>query len=121
MFDMGMLEIILIFVVLLLVVGPERLPGLARTAGVWIGKARRLVSTVKTEVERELELDELKQSLKKQAHTEDFKRLADQVKSINTDVKSLTDSVDLKKSFADTKPALTDSESKTASAPSLEK
>jgi len=97
MFDMGFWEVILIFVILLLVLGPERLPGVARQAGLWIAKARRMVSTVKGEVERELELDELKRSLQKQPQVEEFKRLADQVKSINTDIQSLDDTMDLKK------------------------
>ena len=108
MFDMGFWEVTLIFIVLLLVVGPERLPGLTRKAGLWIGKARRMVSTVKAEVERELEVSELKQSLQKQTHVEDFKRLADQVKSINADIQTLDDSVDLKKPSEAVKLAKTD-------------
>jgi len=63
MFDIGFQELLLIGVVALLVVGPERLPRLARTAGLWIGKARRMVAQVKDEVERELHADELKQML----------------------------------------------------------
>ena len=51
MFDVGFSEILLILVIALIVVGPERLPKLARTAGLWIGKARSIVSSVKAEVE----------------------------------------------------------------------
>jgi sec-independent protein translocase protein TatB len=54
-------------VVALIVVGPENLPGLARTAGLWLGKARRMLAEVKAEVDRELQLEELKQSLRQQA------------------------------------------------------
>jgi sec-independent protein translocase protein TatB len=88
MFDVGFQEIMLIFVILLIVVGPERLPKLARTLGLWIGKARTIVSSVKSEVEREIRVSELKQSLREQAPTEEFKKLASQVKSINSDLRS---------------------------------
>lgn len=64
MFDIGFWELCLIAVVALLILGPERLPVAARTAGLWIGKARRLIGNVKTEIDRELQLDELRQRLK---------------------------------------------------------
>lgn len=91
MFDIGFWEIGLIFIVLLLVVGPERLPRVVRTLGLWIGKARRMVAEVKAEVDRELRVEELKQSLSQQVPTDEFKRLASQVRSINREVK---DSID---------------------------
>jgi sec-independent protein translocase protein TatB len=65
MFDIGFWEIIVILVILLLVVGPERMPTVARTIALWIRKARRLVAQVKQEVEQELQAEELRQSLKK--------------------------------------------------------
>lgn len=64
MFDIGFGEILVILVILLLVVGPERLPTVARTAAVWIKKAKRLITQVKHEVEQELRAEELRQSLK---------------------------------------------------------
>ena len=54
MFDVGLWELTLLFFIALIVVGPERLPRLARTAGLWIGKARRIVSEVRGQIEREL-------------------------------------------------------------------
>lgn len=65
MFDIGFWELALIGVVALLVVGPERLPGLARTAGMWVGRLRRFVSSVKSDIDRELRADELRQALNK--------------------------------------------------------
>ncbi len=88
MFEIGFWEIVLVFVVALVVVGPKRLPGLARTAGLWIGKARRMVADVKDEVERELRVDELKRSISQQEAAEEIRRLADRVKSINTDIQT---------------------------------
>ena len=52
MFEVGFWELPLIGVVAMIVVGPERLPGLARTAGLWLGKARRMLADVKAEVLR---------------------------------------------------------------------
>lgn len=67
MFDIGALELILIAVVTLLVVGPERLPKVARTAGLWLGRARRAFTSVKDEIDREIRAEELKEILRKQA------------------------------------------------------
>lgn len=64
MFEVGFQELFLLGVIALLVVGPERLPGLARTVGVWVGKAQRLVGQVRADVERELRADELRRSVK---------------------------------------------------------
>ncbi|MBA2410809.1 MAG: twin-arginine translocase subunit TatB [Gammaproteobacteria bacterium] len=68
MFDIGFWELVLIGVVALLVVGPERLPALARQAGEWVGKAKRFVSNVQADIEREFEADELKRMLNDQQH-----------------------------------------------------
>ena len=65
MFDVGFWELAMIAVVALLVVGPERLPKLARTAGLWLGKGRRFIGSVKADIDRELRAEELKQILDK--------------------------------------------------------
>jgi sec-independent protein translocase protein TatB len=69
MFDVGALELLVISVVALIVVGPERLPKLARTAGLWVGRARRAFSSVKDEIDREIKADELKEILRKQSES----------------------------------------------------
>ncbi len=69
MFDVGALELLVIAVVALIVVGPERLPKLARTAGLWVGRARRAFTSVKEEIDREIKADELKEILRKQAES----------------------------------------------------
>ena len=63
MFDIGFTELVLISVIALIVVGPERLPGAARTAGAWLGKMKRMLNGVKQDVERELAAEDLRKSL----------------------------------------------------------
>ena len=70
MFDFGFSELILIGVVMLVEVGPERLPKVARTAGLLLGRVQRYVSDVKSDIQREMQLEELKalqQQVKQQA------------------------------------------------------
>lgn len=62
MFDIGFTELLVIGVVALLVVGPERLPKVARTAGHLFGRFQRYVNSVKTDIGREIELDELRKA-----------------------------------------------------------
>ena len=78
MFDIGFSEVILIFVIALLVVGPERLPRIARTAGLWVGKMRGFVSSVKADIDRELATEELKKALAKQASVPELQELIDE-------------------------------------------
>ena len=60
MIDLGISKMALIGAVALIVIGPEKLPGVARTVGTLLGKARRYVADVKAEVNRSMELDELR-------------------------------------------------------------
>ena len=60
MFDVGFSEMIVIAVVALIVIGPEKLPKVARTVGALIGRMQRYVNDVKADINREIELDELK-------------------------------------------------------------
>jgi len=63
MFDIGFSELLLVGLVALLVLGPERLPVAARMAGLWIGRLKRSFNTLKTEVEREIGADEIRRQL----------------------------------------------------------
>jgi sec-independent protein translocase protein TatB len=60
MFDFGFSEMGVIAVVALIVLGPERLPKVARQAGEWLGKLQRYVTDVKSDINRQMELDELR-------------------------------------------------------------
>lgn len=79
MFDIGILEIGLIAVVALLVIGPERLPAVARTVGYWFGKTRKFVMSVQDDFNRELnKSEELKNLLEEQAKIKDVHEIIEQ-------------------------------------------
>ncbi|OGT89878.1 MAG: twin arginine-targeting protein translocase TatB [Gammaproteobacteria bacterium RIFOXYA12_FULL_61_12] len=80
MFDIGFMELVLVGVVALLVVGPERLPGLARTAGAWIGRARSFVGNVKADIDRELKAEELKRILEQQQKSNPLEQIIDETR-----------------------------------------
>ena len=63
MFDMGFTEVVLIGVVALVVIGPERLPGVAITVGKYVGRLRRFMTNVRADVESELKTDEIRKLL----------------------------------------------------------
>ncbi|NNC70678.1 MAG: twin-arginine translocase subunit TatB [Flavobacteriaceae bacterium] len=66
MFDFGFWEVAIVMVVALLVVGPERLPALAGQIGKWVGKAKRMIASVRSDIESEIKAAELKEILEKQ-------------------------------------------------------
>lgn len=72
MFDIGFSELIMIGLVSLLVIGPERLPKVARIAGFWIGKSRNILASVKAEIKQELQEEELRQIFEEQADLHEF-------------------------------------------------
>ena len=63
MLDIGATELLLVAIIGLVVVGPERLPRLARTIGLWVKRLRGQVSSIQRDINRELELEDLKQQL----------------------------------------------------------
>lgn len=65
MFDIGFWELALLAVIGLIVLGPERLPAVARTVGLWIGRARGYVRGVTDELDREVRLREVREDLER--------------------------------------------------------
>ncbi len=63
MLDIGATELLLVAIIGLVVVGPERLPRLARTLGLWVKRLRGQVSSIQRDINRELELEDLKRQL----------------------------------------------------------
>jgi sec-independent protein translocase protein TatB len=99
MFDLGFWELALIGVVALLVVGPDRLPGLARTIGLWVGRIRRYVSTVRDDIEREIQADELRKMLDKPDELNPLKDIIDETTGSIADAKK--ELADVEKSAED--------------------
>ena len=72
MFDIGFSELVMIGLVSLIVIGPERLPKVARIAGYWIGKSRSMMASVKAEIHQEFQQEELRQLLKEQVDLQEL-------------------------------------------------
>lgn len=80
MFDIGIWELSLIAIVALIVIGPERLPKVARTVGMWIGRGQKIISSVKEDIDRELKAEELKKVIEKQGEISELHDLVDEMK-----------------------------------------
>tara|TARA_Y100001970_G_scaffold254418_1_gene330167 strand:- start:1293 stop:1775 length:483 start_codon:yes stop_codon:yes gene_type:complete len=98
MFNIHSTEILLILIVALIVIGPDKLPSTIRTASLWIGRFRRSFYKVKAEVERELNTDEIRRQLHNEsvmAQIEDAKTKVNKVaKDTETSVNSLVNTED---------------------------
>lgn len=78
MFDVGFSELVVIGIVALVVLGPQRLPEVARTAGRWMGRLRRLADEVKNDFERELQSQELAELRKLKQEIEQTREILEQ-------------------------------------------
>ena len=87
MFDSGFLELLVIGVIALLVVGPERLPGLASQAGKFVGKMKAFIANTREDIEKEIRADEM-QSMLAQQKEEEISELRDMMKTTGNEVSS---------------------------------
>lgn len=88
MFDIGFSELLLIGIVGLLVLGPERLPGAVRTATLWIGRLRRQFHQIKAEVEREIGADEIRAQLRNEAIMDELRQSREALDSSTREIRS---------------------------------
>jgi sec-independent protein translocase protein TatB len=122
MFDVGFWELGLIMVVALLVIGPERMPGLARKAGILLGKGRKFIRSVKADIDQEIAAEELKRVLKEHSDAtglhEIIEETRDTVNEVKQDymLKSVKDTPAASES-SENPPADTDSKSLTENDP----
>jgi len=92
MFDVGFWELVVIGIVALIVIGPERLPGVARTAGLWLGRLRRFVAGVKADIEREVKAEELKRLMEEQAKSSGIHEIIEETRAVADDLnRTVTD------------------------------
>lgn len=82
MFDIGFTELLLVGLVALVVLGPERLPGAVRTTSLWIGRIKRSFNSIKAEVEREIGADEIRRQL----HNERILELEREMQAMKQDI-----------------------------------
>lgn len=100
MFDMGFQEVVLIGIIALIIIGPERLPTVARNIGKYVGKMQRFVAGVKSDIASELQTDELRSMLSSQE--DQIRELKSMVKETQSDLektakqaqKSVSDGMD---------------------------
>ena len=91
MFDIGLQEIVLIAVVALLVLGPEKMPGAVRTVALMIGRLKRSFNALKTEIEKEVGADEIRRQLRNEEIMAKFKQTQAQVQNSISAVKKDVD------------------------------
>jgi sec-independent protein translocase protein TatB len=120
MFDPSFLELIMICVVALLVLGPDRLPGAIKTIGLWIGRLRRSFNNIKREIEQEVGADEIRRQLRNEDIMEKFNKTKSQVTesidSVKKETESIKDDLNLTKEFA----GIADDDEKSSSEDSAE-
>jgi sec-independent protein translocase protein TatB len=98
MFDVSFSELVLILVVGLIVFGPEKLPEVVRTTGLWIGKLRRSFNNIRSEIEREVGVEELRRDLHNQAIMDSLKGVQDDLRGAQQEIERLP--YDMSNSFS---------------------
>jgi sec-independent protein translocase protein TatB len=93
MFDVGFSELLMIGLVSLLVIGPERLPKVARVAGFWLGKMRAISTNIRAEIHHELQLEEMKQIMQEQQalFEQQMREQQMQLHAVENDIEHLSD------------------------------
>ncbi len=93
MFDVGFSELVMVGLIALLVIGPERLPKAARIAGFWLGKARSTIASVKAEIKQELHAEEMRQLLLQQQNiAEEMQQVANDAQNAAEEFKTSLES-----------------------------
>lgn len=100
MTGVGFFELLLIGVVGLIILGPDKLPGALRTAALWIGRFRRSFDNIKRDIEKEVGADDIRRQLRNEAIMEKFneskKKFDDTIESARKESNSVKQSLDLK-------------------------
>jgi len=89
MFDVGFPELLAIAVVALLVIGPDKLPETIRSLALWFGRFKRSFNDLRSEIEREIGADEIKQQLHNESVLKEINQSREVIQQTQTDVKTL--------------------------------
>jgi sec-independent protein translocase protein TatB len=90
-FGVGFSELVVVGIVALLVLGPEKLPSAVRTAALWIGRLRRSFNSIKADIEREVGADEIRRQLRNEEIMEKFRNAQTQIKNTIKEVEKGTE------------------------------
>jgi len=104
--EIAFTEVFLIMIIALIVVGPERLPGLARKAGALLGKMRRFVANVKQDIDKEIKVDELKKIVEEQANSTGIHEIIEETRSSFNKAESDYHADDTQQNEDDSTPAI---------------
>jgi sec-independent protein translocase protein TatB len=91
MFDIGFMELLLITVITLVVMGPQRLPQAVRTITLWLGRARQSFAAVRKELENEVGMDDIKRQLHNEQILRDLKSSKSELEDIMSDTPDIPD------------------------------
>ena len=94
MFDIGFPELLIVSIVALLVVGPDRLPGTIRSLSLWVGRFRRSFTNIKQEIEREIGADEIRAQLYNESIMENLEKTKEVFEDIQNDVNKTINGMD---------------------------
>ncbi|KRO96676.1 MAG: hypothetical protein ABS24_07550 [SAR92 bacterium BACL26 MAG-121220-bin70] len=90
MFDIGFSEIMVVAVISLIIMGPERLPETVRTLSLWLGRLRQFVSSARAEIEDEVGMDEIRRQLRNEQIMRDLEKGKDQLNALAKDVTDIS-------------------------------
>ena len=107
MFDISFIELLVIFVVALVVLGPDKLPGAVRTAALWVGRAKRSFSKAKAEIEQQINADDIRRQLHNESILADIEKARKNADNVLKDTKKELDRTrdSVNRSLSDTSPA----------------
>ena len=105
MFDVGFSEFVMVGLVALLVIGPERLPKIARLAGFWLGKSRSMIASVKDEIKQEFHAEEMRQLMQQQFITDELQKTVNDSEATIMDINAAIEALaETKADFHEDKP-----------------
>lgn len=95
MFDIGFSEIMVVAIISLIIMGPERLPETVRTITLWLGRLRQFISSARSELEDEVGVDEIRRQLRNEKIMRDLEKTKDELAGLAKDVTDINQ-IDIK-------------------------
>ncbi|MCS5594431.1 MAG: Sec-independent protein translocase protein TatB [Porticoccaceae bacterium] len=90
MFDIGFSEIVVVAMISLIIMGPERLPETVRTITLWLGRLRQFVSSARSELEDEVGVDEIRRQLRNEKIMRDLEKSKDELAGLTEDITKIS-------------------------------